>query len=88
MGALPKEPLERPLLDNPTFGAGARMNLVAPLRSLAPFHSRMDVDVDLILRSEDCSMSDAVSRLNAGLEGRYGMRRELGEGVPKELFAP
>jgi len=48
----------------------------------------MDVDVDLILRSEDCSMSDAVSRLNAGLEGRYGMRRELGEGVPKELFAP
>ena len=33
-------------------------------------------------------MSDAVSPLNAGFEGRYGMRREPGEGVPKELFAP
>ena len=33
-------------------------------------------------------MSDAVSCLNAALEGRNGMRRELGEGVPKELFAP
>ncbi len=65
--------------------------LARPARSvgsLAPFHSRMDVDVDLIFRSEDCSMSDAVSRLNAGLEGRFGMRRELGEGVRKELFAP
>ncbi len=48
----------------------------------------MDVGVDLILRSEACSMSDAVSRLNVGLEERYGMRRELGEGVPKELFSP
>ena len=33
-------------------------------------------------------MSDPVERLNAALEGRYGMRRELGEGVPKEPFAP
>ena len=32
-------------------------------------------------------MSDPV-RLNSALEGRYGMRRELGEGVPKEPFAP
>jgi len=36
----------------------------------------MDVDADLILRREDCSMSDAISPLNAGLEGHDGMRHE------------
>ena len=33
-------------------------------------------------------MSDPVTRLNAALEGRYAIERELGEGVHKELFAP
>ena len=31
-------------------------------------------------RAEDHSMSDAVSRLNAALEGRYAIERKLGEG--------
>ena len=33
-------------------------------------------------------MPDSIARLNAALEGRYAIERELGEGVHKELFAP
>jgi len=44
---------------------------------LAPTAPLSDVERSLI---PECPMSDAVSRLNAALEGRYAIERELGEG--------
>ena len=42
--------------------------------------SASDVDLGLILPVGDIQMSDPVTRLNAALEGRYRIERELGEG--------
>ncbi len=43
---------------------------------LAPTPPLSDVDLGLIL---ECAMSDPVTRLNAALEGRYRVERELGQ---------
>ena len=44
---------------------------------LAPTAPLSDVDRSLVPES---AMSDAIARLNAALEGRYAIERELGEG--------
>jgi len=54
-----------------------RRNIPTKRALLAPPGPLSDVDLGLI---PECAVSDPVTRLNAALEGRYAMERELGEG--------